>query len=205
MKKLLLSFLAISMSALVAQAFSIEALRFHCADDTTKINQILHEAVSNTSLKSAGSLHVVFRRQTARHSIRGTHSRRRPRVSLYQRRPGSTAPLSSRRLPPLLKPPKQNPRHGMPTHPHSKASATTPDTSTATPHASTTSAHGLSKTPTAATSRKSRQAFRTANTSQKQSTTCRHTATTTPRSPTAPPLKASGILKPATTATCIHT
>ena len=55
MKKLLLSFLAISMSALVAQAFSIEALRFHCADDTTKINQILHEAVSNTSLKSAGS------------------------------------------------------------------------------------------------------------------------------------------------------
>lgn len=39
----------------------------------------------------------------------------------------------------------------------------------------------------------------------KQSTTCRHTATTTPHSPTAPPLKASGILKPATTATCIHT
>lgn len=60
MKKLLLSFLAISMSALVAQAFSIEALRFHCADDTTKINQILHEAVSNTSLKSAGSYMSFF-------------------------------------------------------------------------------------------------------------------------------------------------
>ena len=48
------------MSALVAQAFSIEALRFHCADDTTKINQILHEAVSNTSLKSAGSYMSFF-------------------------------------------------------------------------------------------------------------------------------------------------
>ena len=60
MKKLLLSFLAISMSALAAQAFSIEALRFHCADDTTRINQILHEAVSNTSLKSAGSYMSFF-------------------------------------------------------------------------------------------------------------------------------------------------
>lgn len=204
MKKLLLSFLAISMSALVAQAFSIEALRFHCADDTTRINQILHEAVSNTSLKSAGSYMSFFADKLlgtpyVAHTLEGD----REYLSINVDQLDCTTFVET--LPPLLKPPKRNPRHGMPTHPHSKASATTPDTSTATPHASTTSAHGLSKTPTAATSRKSRQAFRTANTSQKQSTTCRHTATTTPRSPTAPPLKASGILKPATTAICIHT
>ena len=187
MKKLLLSFLAISMSALVAQAFSIEALRFHCADDTTKINQILHEAVSNTSLKSAGSYMSFFADKLlgtpyVAHTLEGD----REYLSINVDQLDCTTFVET--LAALT-----------------KASATTPDTSTATPRASTTSAHGLSKTPTAATSRKSRQAFRTANTSLKQSTTCRHTATTTPRSPTAPPLKASGILKPATTATCIHT
>ena len=87
MKKLLLSFLAISMSALVAQAFSIEALRFHCADDTTKINQILHEAVSNTSLKSAGSYMSFFADKLLGTPYVAHTLEARPRVSLYQRRP----------------------------------------------------------------------------------------------------------------------
>ena len=88
MKKLLLSFLAISMSALAAQAFSIEALRFHCADDTTRINQILHEAVSNTSLKSAGSYMSFFADKLlgtpyVAHTLEGD----REYLSIYQRRP----------------------------------------------------------------------------------------------------------------------
>ena len=192
------------MSALVAQAFSIEALRFHCADDTTKINQILHEAVSNTSLKSAGSYMSFFADKLlgtpyVAHTLEGD----REYLSINVDQLDCTTFVET--LAALTKAAKAKSPSW-----YAYASALESiryhsghiDGYASRLHSS---AHGLSKTPTAETSRKSRQAFRTANTSQKQSTTCRHTATTTPRSPTAPPLKASGILKPATTATCIHT
>ena len=60
MKKLLLLLTILCASAFGAKAFSIEALRFHCADDTIKINQMLHDASTNTSLKSAGQYMSFF-------------------------------------------------------------------------------------------------------------------------------------------------
>ncbi len=60
MIKRLLSILIISATSVCAHAFSIEALRFHCADDTVKINQMLHDAITNQSLKTQGQYMSFF-------------------------------------------------------------------------------------------------------------------------------------------------
>ena len=41
-------------------AFSIESTRFHCADDTTKINRLLNEATNNSRLKSPNDYMSFF-------------------------------------------------------------------------------------------------------------------------------------------------
>ena len=60
MKKRLLSTIILCGAALYANAFSLEALRVHCPNDTVKINEMLNEAMAQTSLKSQGSYMSFF-------------------------------------------------------------------------------------------------------------------------------------------------
>lgn len=59
MKRLLISAIVCVLS-MAANAFSLESLRFHCADDTLKINRMLNEAIADRSLQTAGNYMSFF-------------------------------------------------------------------------------------------------------------------------------------------------
>ncbi len=60
MIKRLLAIAIVCATAVCTHAFSIEALRFHCADDTVKINNMLHDAIADQSLKTQGQYMSFF-------------------------------------------------------------------------------------------------------------------------------------------------
>lgn len=59
MKRILLIAL-FSAATICGYAFSIESTRFHCADDTIKINQMLRDAVADGKLRSPGDYMSFF-------------------------------------------------------------------------------------------------------------------------------------------------
>ena len=59
MKKILI-FIIVALTSLCANAFSIESVRFHCADDTVKINGLLKDAIADRQLKTPGQFMSFF-------------------------------------------------------------------------------------------------------------------------------------------------
>lgn len=60
MKKQIFTLALICASAFTSHAFSPVDLRFHCADDTLKINKMLHDAITNTQLRTSGDYMSFF-------------------------------------------------------------------------------------------------------------------------------------------------
>lgn len=60
MKKLIFTLVILCASAFATSAFNPVDLRFHCADDTLKINTMLHDAIANKQLRTSGDYMSFF-------------------------------------------------------------------------------------------------------------------------------------------------